>query len=120
MSHLTGLYTSYSVNRPLTQQEKIDQLHQGKAHCESKFIRDGDTVIKMNSTYLETVDRYYADKGNASLVTSIIFASLFGGLIYGNLVVFERYFYWGKELPSTFDMVFPLAIFFLFCIFVLN
>ncbi|PHM56862.1 hypothetical protein Xsto_04128 [Xenorhabdus stockiae] len=111
MSHLTGLYTPYSVNRPLTQQEKIDQFHQGKPHCESKFIRDGDTVIKMNPTYLETVDRYYADKGNARLVTSIIFAFLFGGLVYGNLVFFEHYFYCGKELPSTFDMLFLLLFF---------
>ncbi|WP_340618877.1 hypothetical protein [Xenorhabdus entomophaga] len=55
MSYLTELYTSYSVNRPLTQQEKTDQLHQGKQHCESKFIRDRDAVIKMNSTYLEII-----------------------------------------------------------------
>ncbi|MCC8367815.1 hypothetical protein J8V57_16315 [Xenorhabdus sp. PB61.4] len=111
MSHLTGLYTPYSVNRPLTQQEKIDQLHQGKPHCESKFIRDGDTVIKMNSTYLETVDRYYADKGNASLVTFVIFMAISGLLLYGYLILFERYIFSEEDFAKRYDVMILTAIF---------
>ncbi|MBD2802534.1 hypothetical protein ID854_19355 [Xenorhabdus sp. M] len=110
MSHLTGLYTPYSVNRPLTQQEKVDQLHQGQQNCEIQRIRDKDTVIKMNSTYLETVDRYYVDKGNASLLTFTMFSIIIGFIIYGTIIVLERYFYWDTE-PDVSKIMPPVIMF---------
>ncbi|MBS9444437.1 hypothetical protein, partial [Photorhabdus heterorhabditis] len=67
---LDGLYIPYKLNRLLTQQEKGDQFYQGKPTRiegnDGRYIVDYNTVISMNSTYMETVDKYYRDKGYVS------------------------------------------------------
>lgn len=62
-----GRFTAYKVDRPLTEQEKADRLDRTrKLHTQ---VRDELSVIKINSTYMELVDRWYAPKG-----WSVIFA----------------------------------------------
>ena len=57
----SGLIQKFKVNRPLTDEERELQLRQ-KQRLKVE-PSDQLAVIKLNSTYLETVDRYYADKG---------------------------------------------------------
>ncbi|KAA1174573.1 DUF6708 domain-containing protein [Photorhabdus heterorhabditis] len=75
---LSRFYTSYELNRPLTQQEKDDQLYQGKPTRlmgkTGEYMIEYDTVIRMNSTYMETVDKYYRNKG---FVSSLFATSFF-------------------------------------------
>ncbi|PHM66946.1 hypothetical protein Xsto_00598 [Xenorhabdus stockiae] len=63
-----GISKSYLRGRTLTEQEKRERLYQGQPHPDNPLINDHDTVIKMNSTYLETVDRSYNNKGFLSLI----------------------------------------------------
>uniref|UniRef100_UPI0036DECCB6 DUF6708 domain-containing protein n=1 Tax=Photorhabdus sp. RM322S TaxID=3342825 RepID=UPI0036DECCB6 len=71
-------YMPYKLNRPLTQQEKDYQLYQGKptrlTGKTGEYMIEYDTVIRMNSTYMETVDKYYRNKG---FVSSLFATSFF-------------------------------------------
>lgn len=63
-----GRFTAYKIDRPLTDQEKTDRLdRKRKLHTAA---RDELSVIKVNSTYMELVDRWYAPKG-----WSVVFAA---------------------------------------------
>ena len=62
-----GRFTAYKVDRPLTDQEKADRLDRKRKL--NAQVRDELSVIKINSTYMELVDRWYAPKG-----WSVIFA----------------------------------------------
>lgn len=54
----------FPVDRPLTEEEKALRFRQGsKRNAESKCFL---SAIKMNSTYLEVVDRWYPIKGFAT------------------------------------------------------
>ena len=61
-----GLYQPYKVNRLLTSEEKNNQFKQGK-HRKVKALYCGESVIRMNSTYLEIVYKFYKNKGVDSL-----------------------------------------------------
>lgn len=56
-----GLVQKFKVNRPLTDEERAMRLRQK----ERLQVDPSDqlAVIKVNSTFVETVDRYYANKG---------------------------------------------------------
>lgn len=57
----TGLRARYKINRPLTDEDRSGQLRlDRKASAEPL---DWMSVIKINSTYLELVDRWYPVKG---------------------------------------------------------
>lgn len=76
----SGLIARYPANRPLTQQERCHQLQQKlrlnvKPHCQL-------SVIKMNSTYLESVDKWFGWKGVLSGVMIVVlgmFSVLYAG-----------------------------------------
>ncbi|MCC8381226.1 DUF6708 domain-containing protein [Xenorhabdus sp. PB30.3] len=92
MSHLTGLFTPYSPpNRSLTEQEKRERLYQGQLHPDNPLINDNDTVIKMNSTYLETVDKHYSVKGFPSLISFGIAVTLLCIMGFGSYRVIEAH-----------------------------
>lgn len=55
----------YKINCPISDEEKKEKLTLDKKV--SKEITDDLSVIRINSTYLELVDRWYADKGHAVL-----------------------------------------------------
>jgi len=77
----TGLTSKYPVNRPLTDREREFQLHQEQrlelepAHQLS--------VIRLNSTFLELVDKYYGWKGfiTTTCIAGLVVAG--GGGLYG-------------------------------------
>jgi hypothetical protein len=79
----TGLLTKYPANRPLTEQEHLHHLKQKqRLNVEPKYQLG---VIKMNSTFIELVDKWYGWKGALSTVTLLIiggFLALFAGLLY--------------------------------------
>ncbi|SET55494.1 DUF6708 domain-containing protein, partial [Thorsellia anophelis] len=67
---LDGLWPKYKVNRPLSENEKAGKLNQSKWQDQpfSDLIENGyDGVIRLNSTYLEVVDRHYIWKGFLSM-----------------------------------------------------
>ncbi|WP_280541341.1 DUF6708 domain-containing protein [Chromohalobacter sp. 11-W] len=53
----------YKTDRPLTEDERRNRLD--KEHTASREPNDDLSVIRINSTYVELVDRWYADKGHA-------------------------------------------------------
>ena len=65
ISHDIGLYFPFKLNRPLTRDEKQSRFVQGKRRKVSgeATVLDLDTVIRMNSSYLEVIDKFYPTKG---------------------------------------------------------
>lgn len=105
-----GRFTAYKIDRPLTDQEKADRLDRKRKM--NTQVRDELSVIKINSTYMELVDRWYAPKG-----WSVIFALMLAGpcvmmvVLFSPLILFENEGYkdlfvwlmvvlcWGVGLP---------------------
>jgi hypothetical protein len=71
-----GLITGFRTARPLTELEIANRLHQ-KSRLDLK-PRYQLCVIKMNSTFLESVDKWYANKGFLTSVAIISMLSLVG------------------------------------------
>ncbi|MDJ0038513.1 hypothetical protein QM637_22140, partial [Pantoea allii] len=65
ISHDIGLFFPFKLNRPLTREEKQSRFVQGKRRKVSgeAIVLDLDTIIRMNSSYLEVVDKFYPTKG---------------------------------------------------------
>jgi len=65
ISHDIGLFIPFKFNRSLTKEEKQSRFIQGKRRKVSgeATVLDLDTVIRMNSSYLEVVDKFYPTKG---------------------------------------------------------
>lgn len=60
----SGLIQKYKINRPLTEEEKAQQLKQKeRLEVEPHYHL---AVTRLNSTYLECVDKYYEWKGSLS------------------------------------------------------
>lgn len=76
-----GLYQPYKVNRLLTREDKNNRLRQGGGK-KVKYFNCARSVIRMNSTYLETVDKFYKNKGVDSLWALMIFVGFIGILLY--------------------------------------
>ncbi|ALN87249.1 hypothetical protein LC55x_3998 [Lysobacter capsici] len=66
MMNFTGVLLGYEKNRPLTDAERENQLRQ-KERLELP-LSDDLCVIKLNSTFMETVDRYYAWRGTLTML----------------------------------------------------
>ncbi|WP_227108276.1 DUF6708 domain-containing protein [Chromobacterium rhizoryzae] len=67
----TGLYQKYTINRPLT---RLEQEHGLDIHQKLDLpLAYQLAVIKINSTYLELVDKYFRWKGVMSSVLLAIF-----------------------------------------------
>lgn len=76
-----GLYQPYKVNRPLTKEEKNNQFRQGR-YRKVKYFNCARSVIRMNSIYLETVDKFYARKGQDNAWWLIVFLMTAGIILY--------------------------------------
>jgi hypothetical protein len=73
----SGLITKYKVNRPLTEEERAEQLKQNKRlDVEPHYNL---SAIRINSTYLEVVDKYYPWRGGL-LLFGLVGIAIFGGL----------------------------------------
>ncbi|MTD29078.1 DUF6708 domain-containing protein, partial [Erwinia sorbitola] len=70
----TGLYTPFKLNRPLSEDDIKYQLRQDFSGMDTadSLALDDTIVIKMNSTYLELVDKYYSDRGMPDLFVFIM------------------------------------------------
>ena len=74
----SGLIGNYHTKRPLTEQERGHRLKQ--THRLNLNPRDQLCVVELNSTFLESVDKWFAWKGTISAVALILFAMFVGGL----------------------------------------
>lgn len=72
-----GLIRSYRVNRPIFEQERVNRLDQRTRLTVAPHYQL--SVIKMNSTFLESVDKWYAEKGFLTGVALAILAIFVGG-----------------------------------------
>ena len=74
----SGLIQKYKVNRPLSEEERKDQLKQKqKLDVEPHYLF---AVIKSNSSYLELADKYYGWRGWLSSGTLIVIAICIGAI----------------------------------------
>ena len=74
-----GLIQKFKINRELTDEERANQLSQ-KQRLNIEPIYQL-AVIKLNSTFLESVDKFYAWKGWATLFTVAVVLMLFAFLL---------------------------------------
>jgi hypothetical protein len=93
-----GLYPKFKINRPLNESERNDQLHQKEPSylTDQQIIISDASVVKMNSTYLEMVDKYYAQKSVLSFFAFLggcILTCTFISLLY--VFLSRGYFDWG-------------------------
>lgn len=85
----SGLCPKFKKNRPITEEEI-------ESHLDVKQPLDilpnhGVSVIKMNSTYLDTVDKFYAWKGQLTAPTLFGAFPIFGGFtIYVLYLIYEN------------------------------
>ena len=79
----TGLIRKYPINRPLTEKDRAQQLHQ-KTRLEVAPAYQL-SVIRMNSTFMELVDKFYAWKGIITLVMVIGLGMM--GLMFAEMLV---------------------------------
>ncbi|MEQ5221920.1 DUF6708 domain-containing protein [Providencia alcalifaciens] len=85
-----GLLSPFTVNRSLNRREKQHHYRQGqiKKHGGEAAVLNFDTVITMNSTYLEVVDNDYEKIGQLSsllMVFFIIFMTFLIAMIIGTI-----------------------------------
>jgi hypothetical protein len=73
---IAGLLGKYLANRPLNEKDFTYQLKQ-KVRLNVEPLNQLST-IKMNSTYLESVDKWYATKGELTAYSILIFIILVG------------------------------------------
>ncbi|OCQ51395.1 hypothetical protein Ppb6_03418 [Photorhabdus australis subsp. thailandensis] len=115
---LDGLYIPYKLNRSLTQQEKDDQFYQGKpTRIEGKdgrYIVDYNTVIHMNSTYMETVDKNYREKGFISSLSVTLFFGYLGLSLFFTVIMISQGFNGNYEILAGFFIFQLVAMFFLY------
>ncbi|WP_202301029.1 DUF6708 domain-containing protein [Dryocola clanedunensis] len=107
ISHTLGLYIPFKLNRHLTKEEKQSCFVQGKRRKGSgeAAVLDLDTVIRMNSSYLEIVDKFYPVKGVIAgpMMCMVLFIlGLFGGLLCDVLYSHDyKGGYWGVVILSA-------------------
>ncbi|WP_455427047.1 DUF6708 domain-containing protein [Dryocola sp. LX212] len=91
ISHTLGLYIPFKLNRHLTKEEKQSCFVQGKRRKGSgeAAVLDLDTVIRMNSSYMEVVDKFYLVKGVIAGPMMCMIAFVIGTMVwfsYGALI----------------------------------
>lgn len=103
-----GLLYKYKVNRPLTEDERRYQVKQKKKLNVEPLYQL--SIIRMNSTYMDLVDKFYAWKGSLSL-----FSALFIGVCCWGLTAMA--FYSVRDIQDgksgLFDELLYLSIFFI-------
>jgi hypothetical protein len=102
----TGMFLGYKKNRPLTDEERELQLKQ-KMRLDIEPGHD-QCVIRTNSTYLESVDRYYAWRGATAALGFVLLAmGFFGGIDAIHIDVTKNS---GGSLPIVLDVLYYGAI----------
>ncbi|HEY9097424.1 MAG TPA: DUF6708 domain-containing protein [Thiobacillus sp.] len=103
-----GLLLKFKINRPLTEQERTSQVMQDK-RLKVEPLNQLST-IRMNSTYLEMVDKYFGEKGFVTLFAVVMVVIITGFLIYLVSISVHRF----DSLPTgeKWEEILFLAIFF--------
>ncbi|MGL6010860.1 MAG: DUF6708 domain-containing protein [Shewanella oncorhynchi] len=106
----TGLLKPYKINRPLSDMDRANQMYQ-KKKLDVKTSHEL-TVIEINSSYIEVVDKFFYWKGGMTTGCIILLASL-GGLLMSLTYVIAFFQYekpeaWGALL-SLYLLASPLA-----------
>ncbi|EPN6602978.1 DUF6708 domain-containing protein, partial [Providencia rettgeri] len=88
-----GLLSPFTVNRPLNRREKQHHYRQGrvKKHGGEAAVMSFDTVISMNSTYLEVVDNDYEKIGQASSLLMVFVIMIMVFLTAGIIAAVSDY-----------------------------
>ena len=111
-----GLLPKFKLNRLLGDEERKHQLKQHKpAEPDGQSMVPDAKVIKINSCYLELVDKYYSAKGFLSLIAAFGFSStlLLYLTVLINTVPYLRWTFSGSEKELfIFTLIFIPAIFY--------
>ncbi|OQS43864.1 DUF6708 domain-containing protein [Chromobacterium haemolyticum] len=102
----TGLLQKHKVNRPPSSLDRENQLHQEKR----LNIKIGHelTVIEINSSYLEVVDKFFFWKGGLTTACSLLLVGIFVILIaFLRLIIIER----SNEIEAWLALLFACAVF---------
>ncbi|MCE8021765.1 hypothetical protein HOP51_16835 [Halomonas sp. MCCC 1A11036] len=83
-----GRFTAYKVNRPLTEEERKEKLNPKQLASDAPL--DWLSVIKLNSTYLELVDRWYAGKGFSTWMGGMFVIPFTGAVAAFFLLMIEK------------------------------
>ncbi|MCE8021764.1 hypothetical protein HOP51_16830 [Halomonas sp. MCCC 1A11036] len=104
----TGLnrFHAYKLDRPLTEEERKGQLNPKKPVSDDPL--DWLSVIKINSTYLELVDRWYAGKGFATWMGGMFAVPFTLGLFYIIYSSIKQ----ASPVMWMLDLLFSLAVMF--------
>ena len=102
----TGLYNPFKLNRSLSDEDIKYQLRQDftAMGAADAVALDDTVVIKMNSTYLELVDKYYSDRGMFEFFTVIMFFLFFSV----PFILMYLLFFNPISRPDTFPELFML------------
>ena len=95
---------AYKINRPIKDDEKHSALP--KKTASGLLPLSWFSILKINSTYLEVVDRWYLPKGIGNAFGIIIFLLFFGMFISNILTI--------PELKNFYDWLITLATSLLF------
>ncbi|MDR3433475.1 MAG: hypothetical protein P4L95_16490, partial [Rouxiella aceris] len=104
----TGLYNPFKLNRPLNEEDIKYQLRQDFSGlgASGAVALDDTVVIKMNSTYLELVDKYYSDRGMLEFFTVILFSLM--AVI--PLMIMSLLFFYPISRPTTLMQAFMMLV----------
>lgn len=112
----SGLIGKYPIDRALAEQERAHQLKQGRRLDLIPHYQL--SVIKMNSTFLETVDKWYGWKGAATAITSavlIVISGVFGRM--GLALILQGMGFLESTLDADVAVSNGLGMVLVFCLF---
>ncbi len=87
-----GMVTDFKVNRPLSEQEKTSHLAVKKKH--SNEAHYALSLLKVNSTFAESVDKFYGVRGFVAMGGGSVAIMFLGALIAFSTLVDENTPYW--------------------------
>lgn len=103
-----GRFTAYKINRPLTEDERATRLDRKRSL--GVPVRDELMVIRVNSTYIELVDRWYAPKGWSVLFSIMLGLPCLVAAIAFPVVLVEQYGEWQAWLVVMFMVCSALGL----------
>ena len=108
----TGLYSPFKLNRPLSEEEIKNHLRQDYTGMGKKdaLALDDTVVIRMNSTYLELVDKYYADRGMPDVFAFIFVMIYFVANVFVIHILIEELLHPASSIKMIFLLVFSFPV----------
>ena len=91
-----GLTFKYPIHRALTSEEVYNKLDVRKK-LDVKLL-DQICTIKINSTYFESVDKFFTFKGSQALLSGVILLIFLSMILFSNVLVY--FIQWGTLAPD--------------------